>query len=574
VSALIGTTAAGHQLDIGLDDLIGAHLIVAANSGGGKSGAIRKLLESTHGQVQQIILDAEDEFYTLRERYDYVIAGGEGGDTPATVDTAAALAQAALSHGFSLIAQINDLPNEPGKNAAVFIATFLEALLAAPRDQWRPILLVIDEAQRFAPTKGSSEAAEALKDLLQRGRKRGFTAVLATTRISELDAGVRGLARNWMLGFVGQTLDRKTAAEQLGFPPSSAEARGLQHLEPRQFWGFGPAISRTAVLFTVAAVETTIVKSGQAKVPTPPAPEALREILAGLAAAPASDALISAPSSEGANLRAAAMEQRALAAEDMLSGFIKAHRLAGHSLSDIGEALALLGQRFDALSDTLNFADAIAFSAERHLVPNGWVRPGVLADKIPAQGGGGPEVDEGQTEGRQVMTSAAPRVQAPAPAARTAMEKAGGGNASPAALAIADLLDRINPARVTWTQAATLTGRKASGGNFNAARKWLRESGRLIEDGEFIRSSQPEPAGMTRAEALELWRSVLRTPAPRMIDALSAGPLTREQLGAALGAAPRGGNFNSGLAQLRRNGVAVEISGMIGLATVLPGEKA
>jgi hypothetical protein len=165
-----------------------------------------------------------------------------------------------------------------------------------------------------------------------------------------------------------------------------------------------------------------------------------------------------------------------------------------------------------------------------------------------------------------------PRATAPAPAARTATEKAGGGNASPAALAIADLLDRVNPARLTWAQAAALTGRKASGGNFNAARKWLRESGRLVEDGEFIRSAADAPAGLTHAEALDLWRGVLTTPAPRMIDALTRKALTREELGAAIGAQPRGGNFNNGLAQLRRNGVAVEVGGRLQLARPLPGE--
>lgn len=572
---MIGTTAAGHPLTIGLDDLIGSHLLVAANSGGGKSGAIRKLAEITAGQVQQIFLDPEDEFYTLRERHAYVIAGGEGADAPATVEGAGELARAALANGFSLIVQLNDL----GKDAPRFIARFLEALLAAPRDQWRPLLVVLDEAQRFAPTVGSTDASDAIKDLLQRGRKRGFTAVLASTRVSELDAGVRGLARNWMLGFVGQSLDRRTAADQLGFAPSSAEAKGLQRLEPRQFWGFGPAISRTPVLFTVGDVETTIVKSGQAKVPTPPAPEALREILAGLrATSPKAEALISAPSVEGEKIKSA-LEDRiveldaALAAERARASTYKLQRdFLAYRLIDIRGAAFVSAADYDRFGSSSMIAnrDVIAQAF------GGKISFGMLdAKKIPAQGGGGPEVDEGQTEGRQVMTSAAPRVQAPAPAARTVTEKAGGGNASPAALAIADLLDRINPAKVTWSQAATMTGRKASGGNFNAARKWLRESGRIVEDGEFIRSSADAPAGMTRAAAIDLWKSVLTNPAPKMIDALlsCSRPIGKDDLGQLIGAAPRGGNFNNGLAQLRRNGLLTDVGGGMCLANPFPGEK-
>lgn len=280
--ASLGTSSDGEAVSIDLEALIGAHLCIAANSGGGKSGAIRKLLEVTYGHVQQIVLDSEDEFYTLRERFDYVIAGGDG-DAPATVANARGLARASVANDFSLIAQINDLDDDAG----TFIVEFLDELLALPRDQWRPLLVVIDEAQRFAPSGSSSDSAIAIKSLMQRGRKRGFTAVVATTRISELHAGVRGQAKNWLIGLVGQSLDRRTAADQLGFGANSAEGRGLQLLEPRQFWAFGPALSRLPKMLTVGAATTTIVKHGQVRVPTPPAPEALREILAALTIAPA-----------------------------------------------------------------------------------------------------------------------------------------------------------------------------------------------------------------------------------------------------------------------------------------------
>ena len=77
---VLGQSVAGEDVAIDLERLIGSHLCVSANSGGGKSGAIRKLLEATHGKIQHIILDSEDEFYTLRERYDYLIVGGDNGD--------------------------------------------------------------------------------------------------------------------------------------------------------------------------------------------------------------------------------------------------------------------------------------------------------------------------------------------------------------------------------------------------------------------------------------------------------------------------------------------------------------
>ena len=287
VSDILGKTADGLDFSADLDRLIGSHACIIANAGGGKSGLIRRLLETTHGRVQHIVLDVEDEFYTLRERFDYVIAGGDGGDAPVSVESAGALALATLQHGFSLIAQLNDLGPE---GAPAFVGAFLQALIMAPRDLWRPVLVVLDEAQRFAPQDGSTAATAGVKALTAQGRKRGFTAVLASQRLAKIDKDVTGDVNNWMLGRVGQSADRRALADALGFSPSSAEARDLQSLPQRTFWGFGPALSSTPVLFKVSDVETTPVKPGQAKVPTPPPPEALRSILSGLAAAPVAPA--------------------------------------------------------------------------------------------------------------------------------------------------------------------------------------------------------------------------------------------------------------------------------------------
>ena len=61
------------NLTINLPKLIDTRLLVQANSGSGKSWLLRKILEETHGKVQQIVLDLEGEFATLREKYDYVL---------------------------------------------------------------------------------------------------------------------------------------------------------------------------------------------------------------------------------------------------------------------------------------------------------------------------------------------------------------------------------------------------------------------------------------------------------------------------------------------------------------------
>lgn len=81
-SPTLGISTVGAPVPLDLDRLIETRLLVQGASGSGKSFAVRRLLEETHGRVQHLVLDAEGEYATLRERFDYVLAG-PGGDCPA-----------------------------------------------------------------------------------------------------------------------------------------------------------------------------------------------------------------------------------------------------------------------------------------------------------------------------------------------------------------------------------------------------------------------------------------------------------------------------------------------------------
>src|SRR3546814_9807069 len=63
-------------------------------------------------------------------------------------------------------------------------ATFLSALFDAPRDHWYPALVVVDEAQMFAPVAAGEVSDEArraslgaMTNLMCRGRKRGLAEI-------------------------------------------------------------------------------------------------------------------------------------------------------------------------------------------------------------------------------------------------------------------------------------------------------------------------------------------------------------------------------------------------------------
>src|SRR5713226_368106 len=83
------------SVSLDLPTLLDTRLLVQANSGGGKSWLIRRILEQSQGKVQQIVIDLEGEFSSLREKFDYILVGTDG-DTPADPNSANLLARKLL----------------------------------------------------------------------------------------------------------------------------------------------------------------------------------------------------------------------------------------------------------------------------------------------------------------------------------------------------------------------------------------------------------------------------------------------------------------------------------------------
>lgn len=270
------------EIGIDLPTLIDSRLLVQANSGGGKSWLLRRLLEQSHGKVQQIVIDLEGEFSTLREKYDYVLVG-RGGDTPADPKSAGLLARKLLELNVSAIIDLYELPHHERKR---FVKVFLESMVNAPKELWHPAIVVIDEAHIFCPEKGHSEAMEAVIDLATRGRKRGFCAVLATQRLSKLHKDAAAECNNKLVGRTGLDIDMKRAAEELGFT-SKEQYLSLRSLAPGEFYAFGPAISMEVTKVTIGEVKTTHPKVGmRGLVKATPPTENIKKVLGKLADLP------------------------------------------------------------------------------------------------------------------------------------------------------------------------------------------------------------------------------------------------------------------------------------------------
>lgn len=264
-------------MPIDVERLIETRMLIQSNSGGGKSWALRRLLEQTASSVQQLVIDPEGEFATLRERFDYIIAAPHDADAVATPKTAALLARRLLETGVSAVLNIYDLK---AHERQAFVRIFLDALTNAPRALWHPTLVVLDEAHVFCPQSGSAEASGAVIDVATRGRKRGQGLVLATQRLSKLHKDAAAEMLNKLVGRTGLDVDVKRAADELGLSARDAMTT-LRDLKPGEFYAFGPALSARVVRTRIGPVITTHPRPGDRLMKAPP--PASRAVLAKLA---------------------------------------------------------------------------------------------------------------------------------------------------------------------------------------------------------------------------------------------------------------------------------------------------
>jgi uncharacterized protein len=243
-----------------LESLIDTRMLIQANSGGGKSYALRKILEETHGKILSIIFDVEGEFKTLREKYDFLLIGEKDkSDVPVSLQAAPLLPQKILELEIPTIIDISELKMH---ERILYVKKFLQALMQLPAKYWKPCLVVLDEAHLLCGQQEKQDSFREVIDLMTRGRKRGFCGILLTQRIAKLHKDAAAEANNVLIGRTGLDIDMKRASEILGFT-SKEQLLSLRNLEPGEFFTYGPALSRGVEREFIGEVKTTHPRRGQ-----------------------------------------------------------------------------------------------------------------------------------------------------------------------------------------------------------------------------------------------------------------------------------------------------------------------
>ncbi|MBH0239857.1 helicase HerA domain-containing protein [Methylobrevis albus] len=283
--AAAGTAGTPALLD--LEELLATRLLVQGNSGSGKSHLLRRLLEQSAPWVQQCVIDPEGDFVTLAEKYGHVVVEADRGEAEL-----AGIADRIRRHRVSVVLNLEGLDVEQQMRAA---AAFLTGLFDADREHWYPVLVVVDEAQLFAPAVAGEVSDEArrlslgaMTDLMCRGRKRGLAGVIATQRLAKLAKNVAAEASNFLMGRTFLDIDMARAADLLGLDRRQAEM--FRDLARGRFVALGPALSRRPLPIAIGTVETQPRSTSPKLTPLPEAPEDARELI--LTADPAAPSVI------------------------------------------------------------------------------------------------------------------------------------------------------------------------------------------------------------------------------------------------------------------------------------------
>lgn len=233
--------------------IVDSRLLGCTNSGGGKSWMLRKIVEQVGERIPIIVLDPEGEFASLREKLDMVLCGTEG-EVEAHPKSAKLLCRKLIELRVSAVVDLYDLKLADRRK---FVREFLDALINLPRKLWGSTLIVLDEAHKFCPEKGSAESTDAVIGLMSQGRKRGFGGMLVTQRLSKLHKDAVGECNTVLLGRCTQDVDLKRQGDLLG-KTTAKERLVFRSLQPGEFFGYGPAFEDGGILrFRTGAVETT-----------------------------------------------------------------------------------------------------------------------------------------------------------------------------------------------------------------------------------------------------------------------------------------------------------------------------
>lgn len=202
-------------------DFVTETIALLAIKGAGKTYAFLKLAEELIKAGQPVaILDHVGVCWGLRSSASgkraglpVFVLGGEHGDAPLEAHGGKIVARWFSKSRVSVVLDMSAFPSKADERR--FVADFCDALYRINR---KPVHVMIDEADEYAPQKPKGETARStgmLEVIVRRGRARGIGITMATQRPAVLNKDVLTQAGTLLFGRVVSPHDRKAVGTWL-----------------------------------------------------------------------------------------------------------------------------------------------------------------------------------------------------------------------------------------------------------------------------------------------------------------------------------------------------------------------
>lgn len=548
-------------------DAVTQTFAILARKGAGKTYTGAVLTEElVKAGLQVVVLDPLGAWWGLRAAANgkdaglpVTILGGEHGDIPLETTAGKVVADLVIDNPASIVLDLSDFESNAAQDR--FVTDFAERLYRAKAKDRRPLHLMVDEADSFAPQRpmpGQQRMLGAFESIVRRGRIRGLGVTLITQRPAVLNKNV--LTQTECLVTLQMTAPQDRAAidewvRGNGTKEERDELVGsLASLHVGEAWFWSPSWLRTFRKVQVRRRETfdssRTPEAGEKPIEPRQLADVDLEALRERMAATIEKAEQSDPKRLQQRIRILEREVAQRPAETKVETVVERVEVPVID-PKVAERLDLL--RADATKLT-DLGLEIAHRAET-LLNEMSVAVRNRPASVPASPRRTQETYKVRAEVQRTLSDDAPQLKA-------------------GARRILETLARHHPMRVTKAQLGTLAKFKITGGTFLTYWSTLKRYGLVEDQGGLIGLTDAGSAlvghvpqdPLSTEELLDQWRGALKAGARQMLDVLVAvypNALPRDDLAERVEMTATGGTFNTYLGTLRRNGLIDVESGMV-----------
>lgn len=557
-------------------DFASETLGILAKKGAGKSNAAVVFAEELHDHgVPWVAIDPKGDWYGIRSSANgsrpglpVVVFGGKHGDVPLEPTAGALVADLILGdQDRGYLSCVLDVSQFTITDQRRFLLDFGERLFRA-KDEERVLHLFLEEAHEYLPQSVPRESARLVSTwqrIVKQGRFKGLGVTIVSQRSAALNKDVLTQVDSLI---VLRTLSPQDRAAVKGWVEVHAGAsdilRSLHELSPGEAWLWSPEWLDEPTRFRFRQ-RRTFDSGATPKVGTVRAvPRTLADVDLGAVKEAMAETIEKAKAEDPRALRARIrdLEKRlAVQPEPVIEvpAFTGEDRVAiaelGGQMVGLHMSLTALIERFETFESGLS------------------TKPTPSVTREPSNPSGTTQISSYIVQPSARTSLRGQPSLVPSPEGPNDVRLRTGAHR------MVEALGRMHPLRLTKGQWGTVARLRTTGGTWSTYLSDIRRAGLVDENPAGYTLTRAgfdylgvAPMPMTAHELQEHYRTILRSGAVKMLDALIYSyprGLTRDEIGAAAEIATTGGTFSTYLSDLIRNGLAVRTGDVIVATDIL-----